>query len=124
MKTISTKNQILDTLQWSSDYYDARYFQSYFNYCTIHGKYPSKIQQLMANSKVSRWFAMEYEKAEQLLLKIAEAIPPTKVEFLRGQYKALTAEIMGLYPKPLIENIKRNREFSTVYFDKIVTFSN
>lgn len=123
MKTIAIKNQIMDTLQWSSEEYDDRLFQSYFNYCVSYGSYPANIQQLLANSKLNKWFLKEYAKAEVQFLKIAEVVPPTKVDFLRGQYKACTAEVMKLYSKPLID-VRRNKAFSSVLFDRLVTFSN
>lgn len=123
-KTTSTKNQVMDTLMWSSEYYDERLFQSYWNYCHIYGNYPSKIQQLLANSALNKWFIREYAKAEALFLQIAEVTPPSKVEFLRGQYMALTAEVFSLFPKPIIEKVKINKDFSNSYRDKIVIFSN
>lgn len=123
MKTIATKHQVMDALQWSSEEYDDRLFQSYFNYCVSYGMYPANIQQLLANSKLNKWFLIEYQKAEHQFLKITDVVPPTKVEFLRGQYKACTADVMKLYSKPLLE-VNRNKDFSKILFDKLVTFSN
>jgi hypothetical protein len=113
-KTISTKNQIMDYLQWSSDEYDQRTFQTIWNWCQQYGEYPSIIQQLLANSNVNKWFLTEYEKCELQFLKVAEVIP-NNTEALRAHYKACTAQIMAIYPKPLIDSIARNREFSNTY---------
>ncbi len=115
-KTISTKNQIMDYLQWSSDDYDKRVFTAYWNWCQLYGQYPSVVQQLLANSQVNKWFITEYEKCELQFLKITEVVP-NKTQTLEAHYKACTAQIMAVYPKPLIESIKRNREFS----DRIIT---
>jgi len=123
MNTIAVKNQIMDLLQWSSDEYDKRLFQSYYNYCIYHGSYPSIIQQLFSNSKLNKWFLHEYEKAEQKFLKIAEVVPNSNIEFLRGQYKSCTADVIKLYSSTLM-TYKKNKDFSNIFFDQIVTFSN
>lgn len=114
MKSVSTKNQVMDCLQWSSDEYDQRLFQTIWNWCHIYGKYPSIIQQLLANSQVNKWFLTEYEKCEFQFLKVAEVVP-NKVEPLRDHYKACTVQIMAIYPQPLIDSITRNKEFSNIF---------
>ncbi len=112
-KTISTKNQIMDYLQWSSDDYDKRVFTAYWNWCQQYGGYPSVVQQLLANAKINRWFMMEYQKCEFRFLKIVGIVPINHTEQLRGHYKACTSQAMAVFPKPLIDGIKRNREFSS-----------
>lgn len=116
MKSVSTKNQVMDCLQWSSDEYDQRLFQTIWNWCHIYGKYPSIIQQLLANSQVNKWFLTEYEKCELQFLKVAEVVP-NRVEPLRGHYKACTSHVMTIYSQPLIDNIKRNRDFTTIIIE-------
>ena len=113
MKKVSTKNQIMDYLQWSSDEYEDRVFLSILNWCQQYGDYPSVVQQLMANARINRWFLIEYQKLELQFLQITDVVPQ-KTEQLRAHYKACTAQIMAVYPKPLIESIKRNRDFSNL----------
>ena len=109
-KTATTKNQIMDYLQWSGLEYDDRIFTAYWNWCQHYGKYDSIIQQMLANRAISLWFMNEYAKLENNFLKVVNVVP-TKTEPLRGHYYACTADIMAIYPKPLIQAIKRNIEF-------------
>lgn len=111
---LTTQNQIMDTLQWSADEYEQRMFLAFLHWCQHYGGYPSMMQQLLANARVNKWFRIEYEKLEKQFLKITEIVPP-KSEQMAAHYKACTAEIMTIYPKPLIEGIKRNRDFSNLY---------
>ena len=123
MKT-STKNQVLDYLQWSTEEYDSRVFLSYWNWCQLHGKYPSVVQQLLANRAVNRWFIMEYQKCEKNFIKVVEVLP-NNTKQLESHYKACTSQLMDLYPKPLLEKIKRNRDFSNLFIDNApVYFAN
>ncbi len=120
-KSISTKNQIIDTLQWSSEDYEKRVFQTMWNWCQIYGKYPSVIQQLLANSKINKWFLQEFEKCELEFLKLSEVVP-NKVEPLRDHYKACTSQIMGIYPRALIEGITKNKEFSNTFLTNTIAY--
>lgn len=107
----TTKNQVIDYLQWSSEDYEWRLLLSMLKWCQKYGAYPSVTQQLLANVQVNKWFMREYEKLELQFIEIAEKIP-NKTRQLEGHYKACTSEIQEIYPKPLIEGIKRNRDFS------------
>ena len=113
MKKVTTKNQVMDYLQWSSEEYEDRLFLTIWNWCQQYGDHPSVVQQLMANARINRWFLIEYQKLELQFLQITDVVPQ-KTEQLRAHYKAYTAQIMAVYPKPLIESIKRNREFSNL----------
>lgn len=55
----------------------------------------------------------EYEKCELQFLKITEVVP-SKTETLEAHYKACTAQIFAVYPKPLIDAVTRNKEFSNI----------
>lgn len=105
------QNQIQDHLQWSTQEYENRLFFSFFNWCQLHGKYPSITQQLLANAQVNKWFMNEYYKCEVEFLKIVDVVPP-KLKKLQAHYKACTAGVMEIYPKPLLDKIKRNKDFS------------
>lgn len=117
----ATKNQVIDRLQWTSQEYEDRLFLSIYMWCQKHGQYPSIIQQLLANASVNRWFMKEYAKCEERFLKIAE-IMPNNVMQLEGHYKACTAEMQNIYPAPLIDAIKRNREFSNQFITNTPVF--
>lgn len=110
-KQITTKNQIMDCLQWSSEEYDDRLFNAIWNWCHLHGQYPSIIQQLLANAKINRWFIKEHQKLEFQFLKMVEAAPNNPIVLL-GYYKGCTAQIFKNWPSALMENLKRNRDFS------------
>jgi hypothetical protein len=111
----TTKNQIMDYLQYSAEEHEGRFFQSYWAWCTKYGQYPSIIQQLMANSQINRWYMNEYEKAEKAFIKMYEANPNAQLETLRAYYNANIGEILQRYPKPLVDDIKRNRDFSNIF---------
>lgn len=115
------KNQVIDSLQWSSDEYDKRFFDTFWHWCWNHGKYPSVSQQLLANSVINKWFIIEFQKKEIEFLNLTNAISPNKLELLRTNYKVLTAEVIGIYPSALMQDHKRNKGFSnslnnTVYY--------
>ncbi|WP_329804435.1 hypothetical protein [Flavobacterium facile] len=118
MNKTTTKNQVIDYLQWSSEEYEERLFLSILKWCQHYGAYPSIIQQLLANAQINKWFLNEYNKAELQFLKITEVVP-NNTEVLRGHYKACTAQVMAIYPAPLINSIKRNREFSNAILDTV-----
>lgn len=111
---LTTKNQVMDYLQWSSEEYESRMYLAMFKWCEKHGKFPSLIQQLLANSQINKWFLQQYSKYEQQFIKIAE-LDPNNLKRLEGHYKACTAEIQDVYPKPLLEQIKSNPIFSQTY---------
>lgn len=114
MKT-TTKNQVIDLLQWSTQEYEDRLFQTMYNWCQQYGKYPSVIQRLLANSQVNRWFLNEYHKCELEFLKIADVVP-NKTTALQNHYKSCTIQVFQVFPSALIENIKSNGEFSKILF--------
>ncbi len=114
MKT-TIKNQITDYLQWSTAEYEARVFQSILNWCELHGKQASIIQQLLANAEINKWFLQEYAKCEEQFLKINETLP-NNVNQMREHYKVCTSLIMGLYPVALMEEIKTNKQFTSAFF--------
>ena len=109
-KTTTTKNQIIDYLQWSSDEYDDRVFTAYWNWCQHYGHYESIIQQMLAHAGINKWFISEYAKLENNFLQVVNVVP-NRTKTLQAHYKACTAEIMGIYPKPLINAIKKNTDF-------------
>lgn len=104
------KNQIIDLLQWSTVEYEERVFQAYWNWCINYGQYQSIIQQMLAHRGINKWFLEEYIKLELQFLAIAEVVP-NQTSKLESHYKSCTAEIMAIYPKPLIDAIKKNLDF-------------
>ena len=109
----TTKNQVLDLLQWSTQEYEDRLFQTIYNWCQQHGKYPSIIQRLLANAQVNKCFLNEYHKCELEFLKIAEVVP-NKTDALQNHYKSCTIQIFQVFPSALIESIKSNGDFSKI----------
>jgi hypothetical protein len=121
MKTTSLKNQVIDRLQWSTEEYEERLFLSILMWCQKYGMYPSVIQQLLANASVNRWYMREFAKCEVTFLKIADVMPNNVAE-LEGHYKACTAQMQIIYPKPLIEAIRRNKDFSNQFITNTPVF--
>lgn len=109
----TTQNQIQDYLQWSTEDYEDRLILSIMKWCDHYGQYPSISQQLLANSEVNRWFMTEYHKCELQFLEIVNVVPLNPAQ-LATHYKACTAQMMARYPKPLLEKIKRNKDFSNL----------
>lgn len=124
MKIITNKSIIMDALQWSSEEYEQRLFTAYWNYCQLYGQYPSINQQLLANSALNKWFLFEYKKLEDKFIKLLVAINPNDLNALEAHYKASTADISLMYPKPLLDEAKRNRDFSNEFIPKIIYISN
>lgn len=106
----TTKNQVLDLLQWSAQEYEERLFQTIYNWCQEYGKYPSIIQQLLANAQINKWFLREYHKCELQFLNIANVIP-NNTNALRNHYKSCTIQIFTIYPAALMVDIETNKEF-------------
>lgn len=114
MTNPTIKNQVMDYLQWSSEEYEARIFLAIWNWSELHGKYPSIIQQLIANANINNVFIYEYQKLEKQFLQIVEVLPKD-CKKLENHYKACTSEIMSFNPKNLIKSICRNRDFSNQF---------
>jgi hypothetical protein len=110
MKT-TTQNQVQEYLQWSTEEYEDRLILSIMTWCQHRGMSPSIVQQLLANSSLNNWFMTQYHKCELQFLKIVEVIPPQPDQLL-SHYKACTAQMMIKYPMSIIQNIKRNKDFS------------
>lgn len=122
---LTTKNQVIDILQWTSNEYEDRLFLSIWKWCQLYGGYPSIIQQLLANAEINRWFMYEFAKCENQFLKIAENIPRNNIELLEVSYKACTAQVQQKFNKPLIDKIKRNKEFTNIFLtDTPVYYAN
>ena len=122
----TTTNQVIDLLQWSSQEYEDRLFQTIFNWCQHHGKYPSMIQQQLANAQINKWFLQEYHKCELQFLKIVDVVP-NNTKALQDHYKSCTIQMFQIYPSGLIDEIKKNTEFSKASFflnETIVHYAN
>jgi hypothetical protein len=115
------KNQILDYLQWSNDEYEQRLFKTIWNWCQHYGKSPSLTQQLLANAVINKWFINEYQKCELQFLKIVEVVP-NNTDALRNHYKSCTIQIMMIYPQTLIDEIKNNKAFSSMFLTNIPVY--
>jgi hypothetical protein len=121
----TTKNQVIDILQWSSQEYEDRLFFSMLKWCQLHGGYPSVIQQLLANRRVNNWFMHNFTICELEFLKITEIIPNTNLKQLEGHYYACTSKMQEIFPKPLISEIKKNKDFSNILVTNTpVTYAN
>lgn len=102
---MNNKNKIIDYLQLTSAQYDEQLFQTYWSWCQLHGKVPSHIQQLMANTALSKWWYAEYSKLET---QFCNAVPflPKRKDILEHHFYGFTVQINTIYPKALIEAIK------------------
>lgn len=120
------KNQIIDLLQWSSEDYENRVFQAYWNWCKSNAKYPmsdsnlpSIEQQLLANAAINKWFISHYATCEQKFLEIAEICGNNNIDQLEVHYKACTADVNKYYPKALMEGLKNDNSFERNYFNNM-----
>jgi hypothetical protein len=120
------KNQIIDLLQWSSEDYENRVFQAYWNWCKLNAKFPlseanmpSIEQQLLANASINKWFMGYYMKCEQKFLELVKIIGNSNIEQLEVHYKACTADVNRWFPKALMEGLKNNTRFQSNYFDTV-----
>lgn len=109
----TTKHQVMEYLQWSSEEYEQLVFKMYHNWCIKHGVSQSVIQQLMANASINKWFMNEFEKCEQNFIATTDVLP-NRVELWRETYKACIIQIIVIYPKPLLDRIKPNPDFITM----------
>ena len=103
----TTKNKVIDFLQWTSDQYEERYMLQYFNWCRLHGVQPSIVQDLLANAKINNYFNRQMAIAESNFIKIAFALPHLTIKELEGKYYACTADVSGKYPT-IIKEFKNN----------------
>ncbi len=118
------KNQIIDLLQWSSEDYENRVFQAYWNWCKSNAKFPltehnlpSIEQQLLANAAINKWFISHYTTCENKFLELAKIVGNNNVDQLEIHYKACTADVNRWYPKALMEGLKNKISFESRYFD-------
>lgn len=118
------KNQIMDLLQWSSEDYDNRVFEAYWNWCKANAKFPltdsnlpSIEQQLLANAAINKWFISHYGKCEMKFIELVKIVGNGNVDQLKTHYKACTADVNRWYPKALMEGLKNKTSFETKYFE-------
>lgn len=104
---MNNRNIIIDYLQLTSEEYDQRLFQSYWNWCQLHGKVSFHTQQLLANAGLSKWWYAEYSKLET---QFCNAVPflPKRKDILEHHFYGFTIQINTIYPKALIASIKMN----------------
>jgi hypothetical protein len=122
--TTHTKNKIMDYLQWSHDEYEGFVFLTYWLWCKEHGKFESMIQQLVANAQVNAWFLTEYAKREAKCIMALEATNYTLAE-MTTIYKVSMNLLLNIYPSALMEDIKRNRDFSNAIMNsKLAYYAN
>jgi hypothetical protein len=121
MKTTHTKNKVIDYLQWSHDEYERHIFQTYWLWCQEHSRYESVIQQLVANAQVNAWFLAEYSKREAKCIIALEATNYTLAE-MTTIYKVSMNLILNIYPSALMEDIKRNRDFSNAIMNSKLSY--
>lgn len=116
MGTTTVKNRIMDYLMWSSEEYDFFVFERYWTWCHLHGMYPSIIQQMLSNKIINRWFLNEYAKQEA---KFLNALPSLEQDekTLREFYTVFIRKVNLIYPKPLLDEIKRNRNFTQPFYN-------
>ncbi|WP_264521174.1 hypothetical protein [Flavobacterium sp. N1994] len=102
------KNQILDTLQMSSEDYDLMIFLQFWNYCYKYAaKSPKKTQQFVANANINKWYMKELASRERTFLDMVPGLIKTKSD-LNYHYKGCVAGIINLFPKALFEMIKED----------------
>lgn len=111
----ATKNKIIDYLQWTSKELEKKQFQVYWNWCRQHGGTDSIVQQMLANSSINKWYLIELNKLELQFITIAELNPNAKN--LESMYYSCISQIFTIYPKALVNEIKRNTSFS----EKLIT---
>ena len=112
----TTKNKVIDFLQWTSDQYEERYMLQYFNWCRLHGVQPSIVQEIMANAKINNYFNRQMAMAESNFIKIVFALPHLSIKELEGKYYACTADVMPKYPT-IISQYKHNPIFKEMPFE-------
>ncbi len=115
MNTTKTtiKNHIIDYLQLTTYEYDCKVMEYFFDWCLTHGKSSEHIQQLMANSKIDKWFMYEFRKLEMDFCNAVPFLIQTKKN-LQYEHQAYMGRIFSIYPKPLIEKIPNviSKEFN------------
>ena len=120
---MSTKNKIMDYLMMTSEEYDNMIYQTYFVWCHKRASTDNKLQELLANSAVNKWFLKQYLKLESNFIAMVEHFP-NQVKDLNYHYKGCTVEIYNLYPLDLITNLKFNPAYSFKLNDKTTIYAN
>lgn len=104
---------IRKVLDKESSAYDTLRFDIFFKWCCLHGGTPSRTQNLLANSNVSRWFNNEYHKLE--LQFIAQVDPDQSAENIQVCYTEVTRQILHYYPRPEIVSTKKIKFYTQNY---------
>lgn len=106
------KKAIIDYLQITTEEYNELIFQYYWNWCFKYASTPNITQQLLANALVNKWFMIELHKVELQFMKTAQNLP-NKKHVLEPVFYGLLVQVFNIYPKPLIEGLKKNSEYKT-----------
>lgn len=123
-KKPTTKNQVLDSLQWSSKAYEDHVFTVYWNWCMKHSPSTSVLQQLIANAKINHYFLIEYHKYEQSFVELSKGINPNNIAALEAHYETATEMVMKWKPKALLDEIKTNPAFVNFKMDSNLNLAN
>lgn len=117
------KNKIMDYLMISSKYYDDMVYQTYFIWCHKRASSDSKLQELLSNSAVNKWFLKMYTKLEQQFVELYEHFP-TKLSDPEYHYKSCITEIYAIFPMDLISGFKVNENYSFKLNENTTIYAN
>lgn len=107
----------------SSAEYDERIFITFWNWCKDRASSESETQELLANARVNKWFLNQYTQLENEFIQLVETFPK-KLRDAKPEYYRTTTEIFNLYPKPLLDGYKNNKDFKISLNEKIEIYAN
>ncbi len=97
---------IHELLQMTIAEYDDFVFERYMRWCMskVDPKRENDLQQLLANSALSKWFITEFARHENSFAKMVENTHSyLKAPQIRTLYTTVTIQVYEHYPRPLME---------------------
>ncbi len=114
----TTKHQIQDYLQLSSEEYEEMVLHHYWSYCHKYSTSDQMLQCLLSNSSVNKYFLDGFARYENEFLKMVENTPK-QLDRLQYHYKGCIIQIYKYYNQPLLDKLKPLKNQEVVYLSKI-----
>jgi hypothetical protein len=100
---------INEVLQMQPDQYENMRFGVWARWCESVTTNEQEWQMVLANSKINRWFEIEYAKCETEFVRLInryEGSASVKVDDVRRCYNETTFRMFSISPKPLLDEVK------------------
>lgn len=103
------QNQIQDYLQLSSDEYEQMVLTHYWSWCQKYSTNEQMLQCYLSNATINNYFMTEWNKNENIFLKMIEGIPKTP-DRLAYHYNGCVVQIYKNHSPGMFEKFRPKKQ--------------